>query len=178
MPTSLAEALTQLSFLEFVQRCNLLIAPSQPTQLPAPISFLDVAVQTAAPCEISQEASTQTSDQPVSSLSLDVAVQTSFHSVRSSSLDAAVQTVPHSILSQDVSTQMGSRPASLFSVDTSVQAPIRCVVQHDAATQLELTEFFIGCIYSNSPLDRKKPCSSVSAISARSTCLTSATAWT
>ena len=26
MPTSLAEALTQLSFLEFVQRCNLLIA--------------------------------------------------------------------------------------------------------------------------------------------------------
>ena len=29
MPTSLAEALTQLSFLEFVQRCNLLIAPSQ-----------------------------------------------------------------------------------------------------------------------------------------------------
>ena len=26
MPTSLAEALTQLSFLEFLQRCNLLIA--------------------------------------------------------------------------------------------------------------------------------------------------------
>ena len=32
MPTSLAEAVTQLSFLEFVQRCNLLIAPFQPTQ--------------------------------------------------------------------------------------------------------------------------------------------------
>ena len=55
MPTSLAEALAQLSFLEFVQRCNLLIAPSQPTQLPVTISFLDVAVQTAAPCEISQD---------------------------------------------------------------------------------------------------------------------------
>ena len=94
MPTSLAEALTQLSFLEFVQRCNLLIAPSQPTQLPVPISLLDVAVQTASPCEISQDASTQTSDQPVSSLSLDVAVQTIFHSVRSSSLDAAVQDDP------------------------------------------------------------------------------------
>ena len=157
MPTSLAEALTQLSFLEFVQRCNLLIAPSQPTQLPVPISLLDVAVQTASPCEISQDASTQTSDQPVSSLSLDVAVQTIFHSVRSSSLDAAVQTIPHSTLSQDVSTQMGSRPASSFSVDTSVQTPIRCVVQHDAATQLPLTEFFIGCIYSNSPLDRQNP---------------------
>ena len=36
MPTSLAEALTQLSFLEFVQRCNLLIAPLQPTQLLVP----------------------------------------------------------------------------------------------------------------------------------------------
>ena len=33
----------------------------------------------------------------------------------------------------------------------------RCVVQHDAATQLDLTEFVIGCIYSNSPLDRKNP---------------------
>ena len=30
------------------------------------------------------------------------------------------------------------------------------MVQHDAATQLALTEFFIGCIYSNGPLDRKK----------------------
>ena len=157
MPTSLAEALTQLSFLEFVQRCNLLIAPSQPTQLPASVSLLDVAVQTASPCEISQDASTQTSDQPVSSLSLDVAVQTIFHSDRSSSLDAAVQTTPHSTLSQHVSTQMGSRSASSFSVDTSVQTPFRCVVQHDAATQLELTEFFTGCIYSNSPLDRQNP---------------------
>ena len=157
MPTSLAEALTQLSFLEFVQRCNFLIAPSQPTQLPVSISLMDVAVQTASPCEVSQDSSTQTSDQPVSSFSLDVAVQMIFHSVCSSSLDAAVQTIPHSTLSQDVSTQFGSRPASSFSVDTSVQTPIRCVVQHDAATQLPLTEFFIGCIYSNSPLDRQNP---------------------
>ena len=74
MPTSLAEALTQLSFLEFVQRCNFLIAPLQPIQLLVPISPLDVAVQTTSPCEVSQDASTQTSDQPVSSLSLDVAV--------------------------------------------------------------------------------------------------------
>ena len=63
----------------------------------------------------------------------------------------------HTVLPKDVSTQFGSRPASSFSVDTSVQTPIRCVVQHDAATQLPLTEFFIGCIYSNSPLDRQNP---------------------
>ena len=156
MPTSLAEALTQLSFLEFVQRCNLLIAPSQPTQLPASVSLMDVAVQTASPCEVSQDSSTQTSDQPVSSLSLDVAVRTIFHSVCSSFSDAAVQTFLHSPLSQDVSTQFGSRPASSFSVDASMQTSIHSVVQHDAATQLPLTEFFIGCIYSNGPLDAKK----------------------
>ena len=155
MPTSLAEALTQLSFLEFLQRCNLLIAPLQPPQLPVPISLLDAAVQTTPPCVASQDVSTQTSDQPVSSLSLDVTVQTSFHSVRTSSLDAAVQTIPHSTLSQHVSTQMGSRSASSLSVDVFVQTPIRCAVLHDVATQLPLTEFFIGCIFSNDPLDRQ-----------------------
>ena len=45
---------------------------------------------------------------------------------------------------------MGTRSASSFSVDTSVQTPIRSAVLHDAAT-----EFLIGCIYSNSPLDRQ-----------------------
>ena len=143
MPTSLAEAVTQLSFLEFLQRCNLLIAPLQPRQLPVPISLLDATVQTTSPCDTSQDASTQTSDQPVSSLSFDVAVQTYFHSVHTSSLDAAVQTLPHSTLSQDVSTQMGSRPASSFSLDVFVQTPTRSTVLHNTSTQLPLTEFLI-----------------------------------
>ena len=90
----LAEAITQLSFLEFLQRCGIPIAPPQPSQLPVPISLLDAAVQTTPPCDASQDVSTQTSDQPVSSLSLDVAVQTSFHGVHTSSLNAAVQTLP------------------------------------------------------------------------------------
>ena len=63
IPTSLAEAVTQLSFLEFLQRCNLLIASPQPLQLPVPISLLDAAVQTTPPCDASQDVSTQTSDQ-------------------------------------------------------------------------------------------------------------------
>ena len=151
----LAEAVTQLSFLEFLQRCGIPIAPLQPSQLPAPISLLDAAVQTTPPCDASQDVSTQTSDQPVSSLSFDVAVQTSSHGIHTSSLDAAVQTIPHSTLSQHVSTQMGSRSASSFSVDVFVQTPIRCTVLHDVATQLPLTEFFIGCIFSNDPLDRQ-----------------------
>ena len=156
MPTSLAEAVTQLSFLEFFQRCNLLTALLEPPQLPAPISLLDAAMHTTSPCGASQDASTQTSDQPVSSLSFDVAVQTSFHSVHTSSLDAAVQTIPHSTLSLDVSTQMGSRPASSCSVDVFVQTPIRSTVLHDVSTQLPLTEFFIGCIFSNDPFDRQR----------------------
>ena len=155
MPTSLAEALTQLSFLEFLQRCNLLIAPHQPLQLPVPFSPLDVAVQTTSPCDASQDASTQTSDRPVSSLSLDVAVQTSFHSVRTSPLDAAVLKIPHSTLSQNVSTQMGSRSASSFSVDVFVQTPFRSTVLHDVSTQQPLTEFFIGCVFSDDLLDRQ-----------------------
>ena len=142
----LAEAVTQLSFLEFLQRCGIPIAPPQPSQLPVPISLLDAAVQTTPPCDASQD---------VSSLSFDVAVQTSSHSIHTSSLDAAVQTIPHSALSQRVSTQMGSRSASSFSVDVCVQTPILSTVLHDVATQLPLTEFFIGCIFSNDPLDRQ-----------------------
>ena len=151
----LAEAITQLSFFEFLQRCGVSIAPPQPSPLPVPTSVLDAAVQTTPPCDASQDVSAQTSDQPVSPLSFDVAVQTSFHSVHTSSLDAAVQTIPHSTLSQHVSTQMGSRSASSFSVDVFVQTPIRNTVLHDVSTQLPLTEFFIGCIFSNDPLDRQ-----------------------
>ena len=150
----LAEAITQLSFLEFLQRCGVSIAPPQPSQPPVPISLQDAIVQTTPPCDVSQEVSTQTSDQQ-DTLSCDVAVQTSPHGIHISSLDAAVQTTSPSTLSQHVSTQMGSRSAFSFSVDMSVQTPVRSVVLHDAATQLPHTEFFIGCIYSNSPLDRQ-----------------------
>ena len=37
----------------------------------------------------------------------------------------------------------------------SVQTPVRSAVLHDVATQLPLTEFFVGCVYSNNPLDRQ-----------------------
>ena len=150
----LAEAITQLSFLEILQRCGVSIAPPQPSQPPVPISLQDATVQTTPPCDVSQEVSTQTSDQQ-DTLSCDVAVQTSFHGVHILSLNAAVQTTSPSILSQHVSTQMGSRSVSSFSVDMSVQTPVRSAVLHDAATQLPLTEFLIGCIYSTSPLDRQ-----------------------
>ena len=108
MPTSLAEAVTQLSFLDFLQRCNLLIAPPQPLQLPVPIS----------------------------------------------PLDAATQTLPHRAASRDVSTQTCARPVSSLSLDAAVQTPLHSVVAHDVSTQQPLTEFFIGCILPNDPLDR------------------------
>ena len=55
------------------------------------------------------------------------------------------------------STQFGSRTASSFSVDASLQTSAHSVVQLDAATQLDLTEFLIGWIFSDSPLDRRHP---------------------
>ena len=152
----LAEAITQLSFLEFLQRCGVSIAPPQPSQPPVSISLLEAAVQTTPPCDVSQEVSTQTSDQ-LDTLSCDVAVQTSFYGAPTLSLDAAAQTTSPSTSSQHVSTQMGSRSASSFSVDTSVQISAHSVVQLDAATQLDLTEFLIGWIFSDSPIDRRHP---------------------
>ena len=94
----LAEAITQLSFLEFLQRCGVSIAPPQPSQPPVPISLLYAAVQTTPPCDVSQEVSTQTSDQQ-DTLSYDVAVQTSSHGAHILSLDAAAQTTSPSTLS-------------------------------------------------------------------------------
>ena len=68
-----------------------------------------------------------------------------------------MQTLSHSSLSQDVSTQFGSRTVSSFPVDASLQTSTHSVVQLDAATQLDLTEFLIGWIFSDSPLDRRHP---------------------
>ena len=152
----LAEAITQLSFLEFLQRCGVSIAPPQSSQPPVSISLLEAAVQTTTPCDVSQEVSTQTSDQ-LDTLSCDVVVQTSFYCVPTLSLDAAAQMTSPSTSSQHVSTQMGSRSASSFSVDTSVQISAHSVVQLDAVTQLDLTEFLIGWIFSDSPIDRRHP---------------------
>ena len=151
----LAQAITQLSFLEFLQHCGVPLARPQPSQLPVPISLLD-AVQTNPPGDVFQDVSTQTSDQQ-DTLSCDVAVQTSSHGTHILSLDAAAQTTSPSTLSQHVSTQMGSRLASSFSVDASVQITAHSAVLIDAATQLNLTEFLIGWIFSDRPLDRRHP---------------------
>ena len=105
-------------------------------------------MQTTTPCDVSQDVFTQTYDHS-DTLSRDVAVQTSFFGAPTLSLDAAAQTITPSTLSQHVSTQMGSRSASSFSVDASVQITAHNAVLIDAATQLNLTEFLIGWIYSD-----------------------------
>ena len=73
----LADAITQLSFLEFLQRCGVSIALPRPSQPPVSISLQDATVQTTPPCDVSHQVSTQTSVQQ-DMLSCDVAVQTSF----------------------------------------------------------------------------------------------------
>ena len=159
----LAEAISQLSILEFLQRFGASIALPQPPQPPVSSSLLDAAVQTTTPCNVSQDVSTQTSDQPDTPL-CDVAVRTSFDGASTLSLDAAAQTTSPSTSSQHVSTQIGSRSASSFSVDMSVQISAHRVMQLDAATQLDITEFLIGWIYSDRPLDRRHPFQSPSSI--------------
>ena len=142
-----------------------------------PAHFLDAAVQTTTPCNVSQDVSTQTSDQP-DTLSCDVAVQTSFYGALPFHW-MLLRRRPHpSTSSQHASTQMGSRSASSFSVDTSVQISAHSVVQLDAATQLDLTEFLIGWIYSDRPLDRRHPFCQSPAINTGRTCGTSTAAWT
>ena len=47
----LAEAITQISFLEFLQRFGILIAPPQSPQSPVSNSLLEAAVQTTTPCK-------------------------------------------------------------------------------------------------------------------------------
>ena len=152
----LAEAITQLSFLEFLQRCGVSTALPQPSRPLVSISLQDATVQTTPPCDVSQEVSTQTSDQ-LDTLSCDVAIQTSFYGAPTLSLDAAAQTTSPSTSSQQISTQMGSSSASSFSVDASVQFTAHSAVLLDAATQLDLTEFLIGWIFSDSPIDRRHP---------------------
>ena len=46
-----------------------------------------------------------------------------------------------------------SRPVPSLLLDAAVQTPLYSVASHDASTQLPLTEFFIGCIFFNDPLD-------------------------
>ena len=50
---------------------------------------------------------------------------------------------------------MCSRFVPSLLLDAAVHTPLYSVVAHDVSTQLPLTEFFIGCILSNDPLDHQ-----------------------
>ena len=139
----LADAITQLSFLEFLQHCGVSIAPHQPSQLPVPISLLDAAVQTTPPCGAFQDVSTQTSDQQVSSLSFDVAVQTSPHGIHISSLWMLPCRRPHKVLRLSTSLHRWVLAQLLrFLLIFLFRLPyaVWC---------------YAGCIFSNDPLDRQ-----------------------
>ena len=89
--------------------------------------------------------------------------------VHASHLWMPLRRLSHTAASGDVSTQLSfmeslstldalcptcSRPVPSLLLDAAVQTPLYSVASHDASTQLPLTEFFIGCIFSNDPLDR------------------------
>ena len=55
----------------------------------------------------------------------------------------------------DVLCPTCARPVPSLLLDAAVQTPLHSVATHDASTQQPLTEFFIGCIFSNDPSDRQ-----------------------
>ena len=126
LSATLAEAVTQLSFPEFLQRCNLLIAPPPPRP-PVPTPPLDAATQTLLHSAASRYASTQLSFS-------EFLASPSTH---------------------DVLCPTCTRPVPSLLLDATVQTPLHSVAAHDATTQLPLTEFFIGCIFTNDPSDRQ-----------------------
>ena len=50
-----------------------------------------------------------------------------------------------------------SRPIPTLLLDAAAQTPPHRVATAEATTQLPLTEFFLGCVYSKDPLDRSVP---------------------
>ena len=161
----LAQAITQLSFLEFLQHCGVPLAPASAVSVTS--SYLTPGCCCADQTHLVAPFRMCPRRRLINRTRFRVMWQCRrpSHGIHILSLDAAAQTTSPSTLSQHVSTQMGSRLASSFSVDVFVRTPVRSVVLHDAATQLPLTEFFIGCVFSNGPLDRPKFCSTVPVIS-------------
>ena len=96
--------------------------------------------------------------QPVSTPSLDVATQTFSHTPAASRDVSTQLSFVESLASPstlDALCPACARPIPSLLLDAAVQAPLHRVATHDASTQPPLTEFFIGCILSNDPLDRQ-----------------------
>ena len=138
MSATLAEAATQLSFAEFLERCISLSAPPPPP-LPIPIPLLDAATQTIPHIAVSQDVSTQ--------LLLEEFSLRCVHPHNPSGALAPPST-------HDVLCSTCSRPVPSLLLDAALQTPLHSVAAHDASTQPPLTEFFNGRIFSNDPLDR------------------------
>ena len=136
LSATLAEAATQLSFAAFLERC-ISVSASPPPPLPIPTPPLDAATQTF----------------PHTAVSRDVSTQLSF---KEFSLRSVHPHYPSGVLAppstHDVLCPTCSRPVPSLHLDAAVRTPLYSVETHDAST---LTEFFIGCILSNDPLDRQ-----------------------
>ena len=179
MPTSFDVALTQLSFLEFVQRCNVLATPSQSTQLPS----LSI---TCRRCCADRRANVKflRTLPPRRRTSLVPRYLLTWLSRRLPAVRAPHSWMPlckrhHTVLfPKTYSTQIGSRTVSSFLVDAALQTSTHSVVLHDAATQLDLTEVPHWLDFLRQSSGSSTSFLSVPAISAGLTCGTSAAAWT
>ena len=143
----LAQAVTQLSFLEFLHRCGLLIAPPQPPQLPVPIyswTLLRRRLHLVMPLRMCPRRRL---------ISLSPRYLSMWQCRRLSTVSTPhLWTLPcrrtvlclSTFLRRWVLAQLPR-----FLLTCLFRLLKRSTVLHDVSTQLPLTEFFIGCIYSN-----------------------------
>ena len=111
-----------------------------PPPLPIPTPPLYAATQTTPRTAVSQDVSTQ--------LSFEEFSLRFVHPYNPSGALAPLST-------HDVLCPTCSRPVPSLLLDAAVQTPLYSVTSHDGSTQLPLTEFFTGCIFSNDHLDRQ-----------------------
>ena len=130
---TLAEAVTKLSFAEFLERCNLSRA-HPPRPLPIATLLLDAATQTFPHIAVSHNSRSEFSLRCVHPQ------------------DPSGALVPPS--THDVICPTCSRPPPL-PLDAAVQTPARSVASADVTTQLLPTELVLSRVHPNDLLDRQ-----------------------
>ena len=151
----LAEAITQLSYLEFLQRFGVSIATPQPSQPPVSISF------SGCHCADDSNLVTSLTRCPRRRLFKRTRFRVLWLFKRLSMVPILYPWMllhrrPHPVpcLSMPLRRWVVAQ-LPRFLLIRLCRLLYAVWVQHDAATQLPLTEFFIGCICSNSLLDRQ-----------------------
>ena len=133
LSSTLAEAVTQLSFAAILERC-IFVHASPPPQLPVTTPSLEVATQTFSHTAASRDVSTQLlfMESLASPSTLDALCPACAAQVPSLLLDAAVQAPLHSVATHDASTQLRSRSSSSGASSPTILQTAKLSLRHIA----------------------------------------------